>query len=337
LCASSDAQNAEVSIIIPTLSRPEDLRKLLHSILKQTTLPKEVIVVDDSEDRKTNDIVEKMRVDFSMKNVLLKYTRGGGKTKKGIALARNIGLSHSSGEIVLFLDDDVILDKDYLKEILKAFKKYPNALGIQGYLTNSGEQFRGARSLMTNSINKVFFLYHREKNGCRVLPSGYLTYPSSLSKDITCSWLEGKNSSYKKEVLKNFQWDKNLREYSLFEDADLSYRIARHYPNCLYIIPHAKILHRASPLARRPTELLIYIETTYHTYFFLKNIQQSLMNRITFLWSRLGNFVNMCFFACVKKRPRLILTLISAYVYTLKHLEEIKEGKFAYLCPDTST
>ena len=63
----------EASIIIPTYEREEDLKEALYSILKQTKLPKEVVIVDDGEGNKTRDLLKWFRKDFLAKGIDLKY------------------------------------------------------------------------------------------------------------------------------------------------------------------------------------------------------------------------------------------------------------------------
>lgn len=306
------------------------MKELLYSILRQTKLPTEVITVDDSDNYKTRDLITQLRNDFSNRKIALKYMRPRKKTKS-ISLARNLGAVQSTAEVVIFVDDDVKLDKEYIKEILKIFEEHPNALGVGGYITNSREYVSSVRGLLSNVISKIFFLFHREEDRCRVLRSGYITYPYSMNDVIECEWLSGTNSSYRMEVLKKFQMDENLKEFSLFEDVDISYRIHKRYPNSLYMTPHAKVIHKASPLARRDAISLIYFEITYHTYFFYKNIRQTFLNRMLFFWSRFGYFVTTCLSACMKKRFKIIIFLIGSYMYTLKHLDDIKNGNFSFV------
>ena len=62
-----------VSIVVPTKNRRDDLRELLESILNQTTLPREVIVVDHSDDDRTRRLIEQKCNDFLSREVLLNY------------------------------------------------------------------------------------------------------------------------------------------------------------------------------------------------------------------------------------------------------------------------
>jgi len=314
-------------VVIPTFNRSEDLKELLHSILKQTKPPKEIIVVDDSYNYKTRDLINRMQTSFSHKKVRLRYFRGG-EEKRSISFARNIGAMNSTGEIILFLDDDVALDEKYIEEILKIYKKYPNAMGAQGCAVDGGITRFTATSRLLNSICKALFYFHTEKNSCRVLPSGMLTFPFPLTKTINCQWLSGTNSSYKNFLFKHFRFDENLIKYSLTEDADLSYRINRRYPDSLYTTPHAKFVHKASTHARMEMKQRITAGVVYHTYFFCKNMNQSLLKKMIFILSMLGILIDMFALVSLKKaHPRSIVDVICSYVYTLNHLREIKKGK----------
>lgn len=106
----------KVSIIVPTYKRSLYLERAIKSILNQTYQNIEVIVVDD------NEINSKFRVETESimqkysKNIKVKYIKN--KRNIGGALSRNVGIQHSSGEFIAFLDDD----DEYLPE--KIEKQY---------------------------------------------------------------------------------------------------------------------------------------------------------------------------------------------------------------------
>lgn len=89
---------SNVSIIIPTYGRPAFLRASLASIADQTLAPYEVILVDDCSDPP----VEVPDVDIDVK--VLRHARN-----MGPGAARNTGLAHATGGLILFLDDDDLL------------------------------------------------------------------------------------------------------------------------------------------------------------------------------------------------------------------------------------
>lgn len=101
-----------VSIILPAYNEEKDIKDVLDSIMKQT-YPKsklETIVIDDLSTDKTYEIASQYPV---------KIIKG---KHEGLGAAENLGIKNSKGDIVLFVDADQILDKDYVKEIVKPFE-----------------------------------------------------------------------------------------------------------------------------------------------------------------------------------------------------------------------
>lgn len=319
-----------LSIVTPTYNRDKNLRELLESILLQSEPPKEVIVVDDSDVSKTRDLITEMHNRFVNRGILLKYHRGGVKDNRSISLARNIGATRATQEIVTFIDDDVVLTRDYVKMIMDVFQGHPNALGVQGMITNFGASTLGTKNVFLNSFRKVFFLNHVEEDRCNVLRSGNLSYPYPLNGTIECQWLHGANSSYRKEVFRNFKFDENLKEFSVGEDWDISYRIYKHRSHSLYITSRARVMHAPSETRARSNNDLIHFSTNYLAYLFFKNIEQTTLNRIVFVWSMLGQFITTSLFS-YKKGPRskIFGSLIHSYYHLVVNLKDVRKGEFS--------
>lgn len=327
----------KLSIVVPTYNRADDLEDLLFSILEQTTLPQEVVIVDDSENSGTRDLTDQVRRHFSRKGIVLKYLHN--PKRSSASAARNKGMLHITGEITLFLDDDIVLEKRYIKEILKIYRNYPNTQGVQGYIINT-PKLESLSHKLRNQFRKIFFLVCFEKDMCRVLPTGTNTYPNQISKVIRCQWLHGCNLSLKSQVLKANKFDENLRRYSFLEDVDLSYRVFKKHPDSLYMTPHAKLFHKWSKAQRLPIKILTYTQTINRTYFFYKHTRQTLLNKLIYIWSNAGRitFFSIMLFKHMlsvwRKKPlseiRYLRALVKSYNYALKHLKEIKRGDLRF-------
>lgn len=311
---------SKVSVIIPTKNRSIDLKVLLNLILNQTVLPKEIIVVDDSTNNETKELVTNNSRKFKNANVEIKYIRGDGK---GIARARNIGFSQSTGEICLFLDDDIIVNKRYIEEILKVYEKFPHALGVSGYILNLFLPF----SVLRNIITKLFCGVYGAFNKCQARPLG-MNYPYRLDKIINCEWLSGTNSSYRRSILKIFRWDENLKRYSLCEDKDLSYRIHKRFPNSLFLTPYAKVIHKASPTGRLSDKYVTYMGTMHSAYIFFKNWRPTARNMVIFFW---GMFFGYLMLRILTRNAKLVIYQIGAYLHLLKNFKKIQKGDLSFL------
>ncbi len=99
-----------ISVIIPAWNAEKSISDCLDSITNQSIQPFEVILVDDGSHDKTAVIA----LDYK---VTLLNTHG----RKGPATARNMGAEAASGDIILFLDSDVIIQKNLIEKVLSHF------------------------------------------------------------------------------------------------------------------------------------------------------------------------------------------------------------------------
>ncbi|MFF5185762.1 glycosyltransferase family 2 protein [Streptomyces sp. NPDC000345] len=114
----------DVSVVIPAYDRPEELRRTLISLTRQT-LPVqrfEVIVIDDGS---PSDVFEKSwEVIEGMENLTLIRNSPG----RGVSVARNVGARQAKGELLVFLDVDCMAHPALLEEHLKAQRERPSAV-----------------------------------------------------------------------------------------------------------------------------------------------------------------------------------------------------------------
>lgn len=91
-----------LSVVLPTYNRQSRLRRVLAALERQTYPLDafEVIVVSDGSTDETNDYLSNIHTPLQLKAIL--------QPNAGPAAARNNGVRHANGEIILFLDDDVI-------------------------------------------------------------------------------------------------------------------------------------------------------------------------------------------------------------------------------------
>lgn len=118
----------DVSIIICSYNRAESLKRTLVSLENMVvpdSLSWEIILIDNNSTDNTRDVVEEFKIQTGL-NVLYVYERRQGKP-----YALNNGLSLVKGEIIAFTDDDVVVDKYWLANIVKSFK-ITNATCIGG-------------------------------------------------------------------------------------------------------------------------------------------------------------------------------------------------------------
>lgn len=315
----------QISIVIPTYNRVRELEDCLGSIIFQTIAPYEIIIVDDSIDNNIKNLIDIKNDVFQKKKISLHYIKNN--KERSLTIARNIGVQFAKGDIILFLDDDVILERNYIEEIIKIYKTKSEALGVQGHITNLPKIHNITAS------QKIFFKARLEKNICRILPSLQTIYPNILTEVISCEWMSGSNCSYKRKIFDEFQFDEQLKRYSYAEDVDLSYRVNKKYPGSLFITPTARLIHNVSQTGRLPTKGLYIMKHTYTFYLFNKIINQTLTNKMIFMWHKIGLMVDASKSLFPKPSKLKIYELyyiILAYYICIKYYKRIKSGHLDY-------
>ncbi|MGH7603726.1 MAG: glycosyltransferase family 2 protein [Gemmatimonadaceae bacterium] len=122
-----------ISVVTPTLDRPDEVRALLMNLAQQTHLPSELILVDAGPIGmdQTQHVVESMKGRLPYE---VNYIRRGG----GTAIQRNVGIDAARGTFVAFIDDDMVLDPDFFAQIRDVFAidSQGSVGAIAGYITN---------------------------------------------------------------------------------------------------------------------------------------------------------------------------------------------------------
>jgi len=107
-----------LTVVVPTHNRAQVLAQTLHALQRQTVPAEEmeVLVIDDGSTDETPAVVE------SMKAAQIRYIR---QEHRGAGAARNRGLALARGEIVLFLDDDIVPCPELVAEHLAGHAQHP--------------------------------------------------------------------------------------------------------------------------------------------------------------------------------------------------------------------
>jgi GT2 family glycosyltransferase len=112
--ATGQMEVVGLTVAICTRNRPEKLRRALLSLTKQTFPPNEIIVVDNAP----SDDATRMLVTQHFPNI--RYVQ---ELRLGLDFARNRALQESKNSIVALLDDDIVADRGWAKEIIKVFRE----------------------------------------------------------------------------------------------------------------------------------------------------------------------------------------------------------------------
>lgn len=120
----------KVSIIIPAFNAENTIRRAILSVMEQTYLDWQLIIVDDASSDNTVKVVSEF---LQYSNIQLVVN----KKNSGVSAARNVGLDVSESEFVAFLDSDDYWSNNKLEKQLETAISHPNAIVHSYYYRQS--------------------------------------------------------------------------------------------------------------------------------------------------------------------------------------------------------
>lgn len=225
----------KASVIIPTRNRAYVLKHCLKHILNQSFSEYEIIVIDDNSNDTTSDLIS----EFAKTNSQLKYIRL--EKRMGPYVARNAGIKAANGEIIIFLDSDVLVHRDFIKDHITIHNKYQDII-LQGMVSH------------IKDVKKATFKFFN---------------PSP----IFFGFLISQNTSIKKDwIIKAGLFDDSLGAPLGFKDMELGIRLEKLGLKFKHGIRRCKAYHIDLPHSnlRFQEYILKYFERGKSAYFFVK-------------------------------------------------------------------
>ena len=210
-----------ISVVIPTYNRSGHLGLVLDALARQTRPAHEVIVVDDGS---TDDTWA----------LLQRWQAGPGAAERRLALhqensrpgrARNNGVAHATGDLVIFLGDDTLPDPDFIAAHLARHTAAGGPAAVIGYTGWDSSRMRVTPFLQFINAEGPQFAY------------GLLD--ESLEVPFNCFYTS--NVSLRRELLGEAPFDPRL-DFVGWEDVELGYRLNLAGVPLLYE-PRARVRH----------------------------------------------------------------------------------------------
>lgn len=229
----------EITVIVPTRNRSEDLADMLKSVSNQSLPPTRIIIVDSSD--KLNYDIHRNPSDFTYI-----YTH-----TKSAAQQRNYGLDWMWEKncqregYVAFLDDDVLVPYNYFEDLvheLDTDSSLAGVSGIAGTQTNYKNQsklsdFIGATGLEGTVTKACVNIPVRPNQG--------------VLKGV--QWLIG-CSMWRYEDISNLYFERDFQGSSIFEDVIFSYKVSRIRKKRLAVNSNLIFEHKLSRQSRASTK-----------------------------------------------------------------------------------
>jgi GT2 family glycosyltransferase len=269
----------------------------LNNLSKQSSLPDLLIIVDSSLDSSTQEIVESHGLKTNLK--IFFY-----KSESGLPRQRNLGIKKlleleisPIDYTVAFLDDDIIIDKNYFKILKKELENNYLFAGL------TGQPAEDKVISVYTALNK-FFLLDSSKSG-RILPSGIATVPRAKSSSEKVDWMCGLSMNIPLSILIDTKFDESIRMYC--EDMEMSIRLQEAGP--ILCCPDLRYQHIYAIQARQNN----FKVTTFTAgiRWELSNRHPEIIKKKAILWSILGqvliDFLQIIFLKRPKERLQRLL------------------------------
>lgn len=252
-----------LAFVVATKDRPEELRRLWQSLLAQTRVPDEVVVVDASASPEPLPRNDRARPVVRVIPTLV----------ASAARQRNIGLDAVGPDATLvgFLDDDAVLEADAVEEMLR-------------FWTQAGPAIAGAAFNMVNHPPRDWPALKRTPlaaslglysgRGGEVTASGFQTMIGPVSSTVSTDWLPSGASVWRRDVFARFRFDEWFAGYSYLEDLDFSYRVGR--TSKLAVVAPARYRHLPAAGGRGGGYIFGVREVLNRTHFVSKHAGLSL-------------------------------------------------------------
>ncbi len=231
---------SSISVVVPTINRHENLKNCLESIVNSGYPYKELIVVDSS----ANHI--RYRNEELSESLGAKYFYEG---RRRLAVARNTGIRIARGEIIVFIDDDFIVDKDWLKNLIRNYDD-PDVIGCSGRMLPYREDsaallFKKYQDFDIGDKKRIFT--GKDISVLKLLRLLTSIGNKALGKKTPPPWAAGAGfCSFRKKNLEEigyFDEDLGKGQFSTAEDTDMMYRILKKTKYKIVYEPEAIVYH----------------------------------------------------------------------------------------------
>lgn len=228
-----------MSVVIPTRNRAVVLQKTLATLLAQTVLPAEVLIVDASEAHRPD---QPLIDGFAGRGAILQWLKAN---ECGAAVQRNQGVAAARYPFILFMDDDVYLEADVVEKLWKGMQTQSGAGAVNAMITNQRYATPGKA---TRWMYRVLSGEKKDTYAGKIIGPAWNLLPEDreeLPEYMPCEWLNTTCTLYRREALPSPVFQSHFTGYSLMEDVALSVQVGKSWK--LYNARTARIYHDSQP------------------------------------------------------------------------------------------
>lgn len=231
-----------VSHLIVTFHSAEEIRDCLDSILAQELrVPAETIVIDNDSNDGTPDII---RDEYPT----VKLIESG--RNAGFAAANNLALEHVTGQYLVLVNPDSILQPDAVAAALAYLEDHPKCGIVGGLLTDEDGTPHPSARLFPTGWNKLLMLSGLAErfSGSRFFGAGDFRW-FDHRKPLAVDWVPGAFTVIRRGMIEEIGFF-DERFFLYYEETDLCLR-AREYGWETHFLPDSVIVHEGGASGKK--------------------------------------------------------------------------------------
>jgi GT2 family glycosyltransferase len=250
----------KISAIVPTIGRPESLRALLESLAAQTCKVDEVIVADASVDERVENFLRNFeKQTLNVNHIAVHPPNAVRQRTAAINLAR--------GDLLLFLDDDVVLEPECVARMVELLKLSDDVVAVTADFNN--QTWPAPTRLWQLYLRHVLKLNSGAWQGRVVGPLLRFGYNPVPSEPCAIDWLGSGNSLVRRSafITAGGFSDFFLHRCTINEDVDLGLKLRR--VGTIMFCPAARMAHHHAP-SGRVTMFVAAEDDLFNRFFILR-------------------------------------------------------------------
>lgn len=305
-----------VSVLIPTMNRPNALKRTLDGYLNAEFIPSQIVIVDQSVNEADSAEIKKILAMINDTEITYLYQNVPSLTK-----ARNNAFKLATQEIIICSDDDIDVYSDTVKKVYKLMSSDSSLAMIAGVDDN-----------MAMNQSKIGYLLgtksHKNRKIGHVTLSMLGRFPEHVTERTTTMWAMGFFFVIRKSLADKWelQWDENLKEYAYAEDLDYSYgyykKARKENYECI-MSSDIHVKHLASKEYRIPSRKSTFMYVL-NRFYLSKKHNMGWKADIAIKWCNFWIYIQR------KIANNNAEDMKEAIIYLRKHKKEVENGVFTY-------
>jgi len=296
-----------LSIVIPTYKRPESLNRLLLSLVNQSFLPDEILVVSGDQDS-----INESQIRDSVQNLSIEFYY----TRPSVCVQRNKGIIQAKGDMIALFDDDIEPESNYLETLVGYLDHHPNSQVACGlFLEKRNNKWTAEfppQSVLSLLYKRIF--HHAVWGSLNDIPNNLFNrgilhqlrkyyadkgngltkagWPlvTDLSEDVNACQIYSLGASiFRAESIKGHLFDEILESSGIGDNYGVSLSLGEDKP--IMVLKGTAVQHHKESKNRMLSTKSYVLRILAMDYFLKMNDRKTFYVHILLFWSLIGSLI----------------------------------------------